>query len=55
MRIFVSFDEKTKEWFSCRPGIESTVCECENCGLFYKPSLGHKCKKKNKKKSEDTE
>lgn len=55
MKLFIRFDEETKKWFSSRTGIESTVCECEKCGLFYKPLLGHKCKKKNKNKSEDTE
>lgn len=28
-------------------GQQTTVCQCEKCGLFYKPSLGHKCKKRS--------
>ena len=44
------YDEATKKWFRDRPGIwpETTVMRCPDCGLYYKPSLGHKCKKVNK-------
>lgn len=42
------YDKATEEWFSKRPGQESTVEQCDQCGLFYKPSLGHKCKCVNK-------
>lgn len=41
----VRFDAATKEWFRNRIGVQTTVCKCEKCGLHYKPSLGHKCKK----------
>lgn len=42
----VKYDKKTREWFYKHAGCETTVCKCEKCGLFYKPSLGHKCKEK---------
>lgn len=42
------FDEPTKKWFINRPGEQTTVMRCDECGLYYKPSLGHKCKKVNK-------
>lgn len=44
----VELDPDTKEWFKRRPGIQTTVAQCPKCGLYYKPSLGHKtrnCKK----------
>jgi hypothetical protein len=40
----VKYDEATKKWFEKRIGQQTTVCKCDKCGLFYKPSLGHKCK-----------
>ena len=43
------YDKATEEWFSKRPGQESTVGQCVECGLYYKPSLGHKCKKAGEK------
>lgn len=39
------FDKETREWFASRPYTETTVMQCKECGLWYKPSLGHKCKK----------
>lgn len=44
------FDAETRKWFDKFPiteraYIETTVVQCDNCGLFYKPSLGHKCRK----------
>lgn len=48
----VSFDAETKKWFEQHPFAQTTVMQCERCGLYFKPSLGHKlgdCKvKKNK-------
>lgn len=41
----VKYDRKTRAWFSSKLNAETTVCQCDKCGLFYKPSLGHKCKK----------
>lgn len=41
----ILYDNATKKWFGNHIGRETTVCRCEKCGLFYKPSLGHKCKK----------
>lgn len=42
----VKYDRATKAWFSSHIGQQTTVCKCEKCGLFFKPSLGHKCKAK---------
>ena len=41
----VKYDRATKAWFSRYIGQQTTVCQCKKCGLFYKPILGHKCKK----------
>ena len=38
-------DSRLKKWFRMHPFDETTVMKCEACGLFYKPELGHKCKK----------
>ena len=43
------FDKETREWFVSRPYTETTVMQCQVCGLWYKPSLGHKCKGKSEK------
>lgn len=40
----MAFDKATKEWFEKHPDAETTIMECDKCGLSYKPSLGHKCK-----------
>lgn len=40
------YDRATKAWFNSHICQQTTVCRCEKCGLFYKPSLGHKCKAK---------
>lgn len=42
------YDEGTKTWFSKNIENQTTVCKCDKCGLFYKQSLGHKCKKEGK-------
>lgn len=42
--ISVKFDITTASWFEMNPGTITTVTKCGNCGLFYKPSLGHKCR-----------
>jgi hypothetical protein len=40
----IELDAATKAWFDKRPSWErTTVAKCEKCGLWYKPSLGHKC------------
>ena len=50
----VVYDGPTKKWF--RKGqnwnVETTVMRCAVCGLFYKPSLGHKCPKDRKGKED---
>lgn len=40
----VRYDWATFDWMIQHPGQETTVCRCEVCGVYYKPSLGHKCK-----------
>ena len=40
------FDAETRKWFVRHIGAETTVQQCEKCGLYYKPILGHKCKAK---------
>lgn len=44
------YDIATTKWFQNNPDAETTVMQCEHCGLFYKPSLGHVCKKHTKVK-----
>lgn len=39
------YDKRTQLWFDFHPFAQTTVMRCEWCGLFYKPSLGHTCKK----------
>ena len=43
--MIVMFDALTSKWMRAHPMTETTVVKCECCGLFYKPMLGHKCKK----------
>lgn len=45
----VIFDAETRKWFQNHIGAQTTVMCCEKCGLWYKPILGHKCKKKGEK------
>jgi hypothetical protein len=40
----VIFDKETKKWFAQHPSAEITVWKCSKCGLWFKPTLGHKCK-----------
>lgn len=40
------FDGPTKKWMEKHPGAETTVMRCDACGLYYKPILGHACKKR---------
>lgn len=42
----ITMDAETKKWFKDNPGAQTTVMRCEKCGLWYKPMLGHDCKKK---------
>ncbi len=44
----IKYDMTTSEWFKKHPLQETTVTECKKCGLYYKPSLGHKCKSEPK-------
>lgn len=40
------FDAETRKWFRNHITAQTTVMQCEKCGLWYKPILGHKCKMK---------
>lgn len=46
----VIFDRATNAWLKAHVNIQTTVTRCEQCGLFYKPELGHKCKAEKEKK-----
>lgn len=41
----VKFDKETQSWLEKNLTQQTTVMKCEKCGLFFKPSLGHKCRK----------
>lgn len=41
----VSYDTETKNWMDHHIGHQTTVTQCDKCGLYYKTSLGHKCRK----------
>ena len=41
----IKYDSATEKWFKKNIGHQTTVVCCDKCGLFYKPILGHKCKK----------
>lgn len=42
----VRFDSATAKWFAKHGHyVETTLVRCADCELFYKPELGHKCKK----------
>lgn len=43
-RFQIRYDTVTGKWMREHLGVETTVVQCAGCGLFYKPSLGHKCK-----------
>ena len=51
----IRFDARTRRWFRERyerfgdVAAETTVCRCNACGLYYKPSLGHDCKEERTK------
>lgn len=40
----LKYDRATKARFNSHIGQQTTVCKCEKCELFFKPSLGHECK-----------
>lgn len=42
----VQFDAATRKWVKAHPFAQTTVMQCEKCGLYFKPILGHKCKVK---------
>ena len=44
--MIAHFDKATEKWFREHPHNETTVMQCDKCGLFYKPSLEHNCKPK---------
>lgn len=48
----IRFDPVTAAWFAKHLAAQTTVVQCEKCGLFYKALLGHKCKGKPAEKTE---
>lgn len=48
----IKYDSKTSAWLKNHIGAETTVAKCSFCGLFYKPIIGHKCKKGGVKRNE---
>ena len=52
MKMRIKYDKATKAWLNSHICKQTTVCWCGKCGLFYKPSLGHKCKAKVAMKNE---
>lgn len=40
----VHCDPCTAAWIDQHVGVQTTMVKCKKCGLYYKPSLGHKCK-----------
>lgn len=44
----VKYDTETEKWLKKNIIQQTTVMKCEKCGLYYKPSLGHKCENKEK-------
>lgn len=43
----ISYDAETQKWFKKQlPNQQTTVMQCDYCNLYYRPSLGHKCKKR---------
>ena len=43
------FDPVTADWIDAHVGVQTTVCKCKRCGLYYKPELGHKCRKEGER------
>ena len=41
----IRWDARAKKWWKEHRGIQTTMCKCEKCGLYYKPQLGHECEK----------
>lgn len=44
----IQFDSTTKKWFEAHRDAVTTIRRCDKCGLYYKSSLGHKCKEDDK-------
>lgn len=42
-RYRIKYDKRTQAWFAENILETTTVEQCKECGLFYKPSLGHEC------------
>ena len=44
----IRFDRETEKWMQRHVGWETTLAMCEDCEMYYKPELGHKCLKRAK-------
>ncbi len=49
----ILFDKATIDWFRKHTGHRTTVVQCEECGLYFKPSLGHRCKRRKEMNCND--
>lgn len=53
-RYMTLFDEGTKKWIADHSEwLVSRVAQCKECKLFYKPDLGHECRKVKEKDKYD--
>lgn len=48
-KALMMYDKRTRAWFEEHILETTTVEQCKECGLFYKPSLGHECEVKGDK------
>lgn len=44
----IKLDPTTLQWMITTLTAETTLVCCDRCGLYYKSSLGHKCKEDDK-------
>jgi hypothetical protein len=43
----IKLDKAAAEWFRENPEKQVTLCSCNKCKLYYKPTEGHKCQEIN--------
>jgi hypothetical protein len=42
----IQCDKPTTEWLAKNRRQITTLCKCEDCGLYYRWALGHECEEK---------